>query len=103
MESELQKRNREIQMVTEAGVIGKDLSQQTVAKDGEESDKNQVMENNESVGEPALENPLEEVDGQIRWAVHEGEQAITLGPGRDRGPVGTSKEPHRVRKQGKFG
>ena len=67
VEGELQKRNREIQMVTEAGVIGKDLSQQTVAKDGEELDRNQVMENNESVGGPVLEDQFEEVDSQIRW------------------------------------
>ena len=106
VEDELQKRDREIQMVTEAGEVGKDLYQQTVMEDRGEMDKNQVMENNESFGGPVLENPFEEVDGQIRWAVHEGEQgpgSRTLEPGRDRGPVGTSKEAHKVRKQGKFG
>ena len=41
VEGELQTRIREIQTVTEAGVIGKELSQPTVAKDGEESDRNQ--------------------------------------------------------------
>ena len=76
VEGELQKRNREIQVVTEAGGIGKDLYQQTVAKDGDETDRNQVMENNESVGGPVLEDQFEEVDGQIRWAVHEGEHLM---------------------------
>ena len=76
VEDELQKRIREIQMVTEAGEMGKDLHQQTVVEVGGEMDKNQVMENNESVCGPVLENPFEEVDGQIRWAVHEGEQVM---------------------------
>ena len=59
-------------MVTEAGEIGKDLYQQTVAKDGDETDRSQVMENKESVGGPVLEVQFEEVDGRIRWPVHEG-------------------------------
>ena len=76
VEGELQKRNREIQMVTEAGEIGKDRCQRTVVEDGDEMDKIQVMEKNESVGESALKNQLEEVDGQIRWAVHEAGQLM---------------------------
>ena len=52
VEGELQKRNREIQMVTEAGETGMDLFPQTVVEDGDEMDRNQVMENNESVGGP---------------------------------------------------
>ena len=55
VEDEPWKRNREFQMVTEAGEIGKDLYQQTVVEDGDEMDKNHVMENNESVGGPVLE------------------------------------------------
>ena len=64
VEGELQKRHWEFQMVTEAGEIGKDLYQQTVVENGDEMDKNQVMENNESVGGPVLEDQFREVDGQ---------------------------------------
>ena len=64
VEDELLKRNRDFQMVTEAGEIGKGLYQQTVVEDGDEMDKNHEMENNESVGGFVLEDQFEEVDGQ---------------------------------------
>ena len=64
VEGELQKRNRVIQMVTEAGEIGKDLHQRTVVEDGDEMDRNRVIEDNESVGGPVPLDQFEEVDGQ---------------------------------------
>ena len=67
VEGELQKK-----MVTETGENGKDRYQKTGVEDGDEIDKIQVMKNNESVGG----NQLDEVDGQIKWAVREGRQLM---------------------------
>ena len=50
-------------MVTEAGEIDKDQAQ-PVVDEGDKMDKDQVMENNESVGVPVLEDQFEDVDGQ---------------------------------------
>ena len=63
VEDELRKMNREFQLVTEAGEIGKDLYQ-PVVDDGDKMDKDQVMEDNEFVGVPIREDHFEEVDGQ---------------------------------------
>ena len=63
VEDELRKRNREFQLVTEAGEIGKDFCW-PVVDDGDKMDKDQVRENNESVSVSALEDQFEEADDQ---------------------------------------